>query len=144
MQAYHLPAEVSGIARLPQPLPPGVPSESEYVRMYCKLCGVEPPSAQTWAFYVALSIFRAAAILAGVHARSLQGNASAANAGSVGAPAIVDQLARTALDLIASSTSKAQGAPADAPRQQSASLPAASRSRRALWPRPPTTRVKTC
>jgi aminoglycoside phosphotransferase (APT) family kinase protein len=100
VQAYHLPPGMSAIARLPSPLPPGVPTEREYVQQYCTHRGIEPPSQQTWAFYVALALFRAAAILAGVHARAQQGNASASNAWTVGSPKVVGALAHTALDFV--------------------------------------------
>lgn len=50
---------------LRQPLAPGIPSEQEYVKMYCAAAGVGPPSPQEWAFYMGLSLFRLAAILAG-------------------------------------------------------------------------------
>lgn len=130
---------MSAIARLPSPLPPGVPSESAYVRMYCELRGVPLPSKEAWSFHVALAIFRAAGILAGVHARSLQGNASAANAASVGSPAIVDKLACAALDLLPERVKPVRHAP---PNQgDSVTLAAASNARLALWPRPPSARV---
>jgi hypothetical protein len=44
-----------------------------------------PVPSSSWPFYVALGLFRAAAIAAGVHRRALQGNASAANAADLGA-----------------------------------------------------------
>lgn len=97
VQGYHLPAEVVALARLPEPLPAGIPSEREYVQMYCQQRGTSPPGPQVWAFYVALALFRAAAILAGVHTRALQGNASAADAKQVGRPEAVDAMARHAL-----------------------------------------------
>lgn len=62
----------------------GVPSEQEYVAMYCAAAGVAKPDALTWSFYLALALFRAAAILAGVGARALAGNASSARAAEVG------------------------------------------------------------
>ena len=50
---------------------------------------------QVWPFYVALSLFRGAAILAGVRARAAMGNASAANARQAGS--LVETLAARAL-----------------------------------------------
>ena len=41
-------------------------------------------AATRWPFYVAMSLFRGAAILAGVRARAAAGNASAANAHAAG------------------------------------------------------------
>jgi acyl-CoA dehydrogenase len=49
----------------------------------------------TWSFYIALSLFRGAAILAGVRARAMQGNASSANAHEMGH--LVDIFAKRAL-----------------------------------------------
>jgi aminoglycoside phosphotransferase (APT) family kinase protein len=60
-----------------------VPSEREYLAAYCDARGVPRPPAADWAFFLALSLFRAAAILAGVGARARQGNASSAQAGAV-------------------------------------------------------------
>lgn len=53
-----------------------IPSESECVAQYCKLRGTEPVPPQEWAYYIAFCMFRLAAILQGVLARALQGNAS--------------------------------------------------------------------
>ena len=61
----------------------GIPGEAEYVQLYCQVRGIQPPSPQDWAFFVALGIFRLAAILAGVGARARQGNASSARAAEV-------------------------------------------------------------
>ena len=62
----------------------GIPSEAEYVKMYCQVRGIQPPSPKDWAFFMALGLFRLAAILAGVGARARQGNASSAQAAQVG------------------------------------------------------------
>ncbi len=40
--------------------------------MYCQAAGVSPPSQSDWAFYLALSLFRLLAILAGVQVRARQ------------------------------------------------------------------------
>lgn len=52
--------------------------------MYCKARGVPLPDAATYSFCQALSIFRMAAILAGVGARAALGNASSKMAQQVG------------------------------------------------------------
>jgi acyl-CoA dehydrogenase len=52
-------------------LPEGVPSEAQFVAAYCAHRTIPFPSAQ-WPFYVALALFRAAAIFAGVHRRASQ------------------------------------------------------------------------
>lgn len=56
----------------------GIPSEQEYVAMYCQRRGIQP--IDNWTFYLAFSFFRLAAILQGVVKRSLDGNASNAQA----------------------------------------------------------------
>ena len=60
-----------------------MPSEREYLEAYCQARGVPLPDPVVWAFFLALSLFRAAAILAGVGARARLGNASSAKAGAV-------------------------------------------------------------
>jgi aminoglycoside phosphotransferase (APT) family kinase protein len=73
---YALPAEIfkglrgSDIAALK------IPSEAQCVAEYCKLRGIEPVSPRDWSYYMAFCMFRLAAILQGVLARALQGNAS--------------------------------------------------------------------
>lgn len=52
----------------------GLPSEEAYVRQYCQrrnIAGID-----NWAFYLAFSFFRLAAICQGVYKRALDGNAS--------------------------------------------------------------------
>jgi aminoglycoside phosphotransferase (APT) family kinase protein len=52
----------------------GIPSETDYVALYCKRTGIaEVPD---WPFLLAFSFFRVAAIVQGVYKRSLDGNAS--------------------------------------------------------------------
>ncbi|XP_024360890.1 probable acyl-CoA dehydrogenase IBR3 isoform X2 [Physcomitrium patens] len=58
-----------------EPLTEGIPTLQEYLAEYCSATGVPWP-ADTWNFYTALSLFRSAAIYAGVYLRMLQGNAS--------------------------------------------------------------------
>ena len=52
----------------------GLPTEAEYVELYCRRLGV--PGMPHWTFYLAFSFFRMAAILQGVLKRALEGNAS--------------------------------------------------------------------
>ncbi|WAI83242.1 MULTISPECIES: phosphotransferase family protein [Achromobacter] len=61
----------------------GIPSEAEFVRSYCRARGIAPPP--NWDFYLAYSFFRIAAILQGVYARALAGNAAAADGKEMGA-----------------------------------------------------------
>ena len=65
---------------LPEPLPAGIPSERAYVADYCRALGRPMLSETQMRFLLVLSYFRAAAIMIGVYARSLQGNASSASA----------------------------------------------------------------
>jgi aminoglycoside phosphotransferase (APT) family kinase protein len=60
----------------------GIPSEAEYLRCYCERTGRE--AIRSFDFYSAFSMFRLAAILQGVKARSLQGNASSTDAAAAG------------------------------------------------------------
>src|SRR4029079_16048698 len=56
----------------------GIPSEQEYIAMYCRRTG--RASMPDWEIYLIFNMFRIAAILHGVLARALQGNAASANA----------------------------------------------------------------
>ena len=56
----------------------GIPTEDEYVAAYCARTG--RASISHWEFYLIFNMFRIAAILHGVLARALQGNAASANA----------------------------------------------------------------
>ena len=75
----------------------GVPTEKAYVDLYCQRMGID--KIDNWAFYLAFSFFRLAAIVQGVAKRASQGNASNANAAKVGA--FVEPLAMMALEVIA-------------------------------------------
>lgn len=73
----------------------GIPSEQEYVDMYCKRMGFD--TIANWNFYLAFSLFRLAAICQGVVKRAQQGNASSDKAGEYGE--LVEPLANIALGL---------------------------------------------
>ena len=60
----------------------GIPGEREYVDIYCRQAGIG--HVDDWNFYLAFAFFRCAAIAQGIHARAVQGIASAANALEVG------------------------------------------------------------
>lgn len=75
----------------------GIPTEAKYIDLYCKRMGIT--KIENWAFYLAFSFFRLAAIAQGVAKRSSQGNASNANANKIGS--FVEPLAQMALELIA-------------------------------------------
>jgi aminoglycoside phosphotransferase (APT) family kinase protein len=81
---YHLPANVSGMRGL-QGLDLdalGLPAERTLLARYCELSGRSEVSG--WSYLLVFSLFRMAAILQGVAARAVQGNASSADALKVG------------------------------------------------------------
>jgi len=59
----------------------GIPDEREYLRMYVERTG-EPrtPSEADWSFYMAYNMFRLGAILQGIMARAVAGNAASERA----------------------------------------------------------------
>lgn len=84
---YHAPPAAAPTPGKRVNPPAGAPDETQLVQHYCSRRGVPPPSPNVWACYLALGCYRMAAILAGLHARALRGNASASNATKVGAAA---------------------------------------------------------
>jgi len=56
----------------------GIPTEEEYIAMYCRRTG--RAAIAGWDIYLIFNMFRIAAILHGVLARALQGNAASSNA----------------------------------------------------------------
>ncbi len=81
---YHLPAGVDGLRGLVgiDLQAQGIPSEQQVLARYCQQSGRD--AIDNWHVFVAFSLFRLAAILQGVYARALQGNASNADALQVG------------------------------------------------------------
>lgn len=79
---YRLPREFPSCAGGGGIDAPGIPSEAEYIRRYCERTGRD--RIQSIDFYSAFSMFRLAAILQGIKARSLQGNASSTDAEAAG------------------------------------------------------------
>jgi len=81
---YHLPAEVPGIKGLVgyDLGALGLPAQDDVVEVYASARGLSEVGDLD--FYVAFSLFRLTAILQGVYARALKGNASSADAESVG------------------------------------------------------------
>ena len=67
----------------------GIPTEEEYIRMYCDRTGFTTPQAlqAEWNFYLAYNMFRLAAILQGIAKRVEMGTASSAQAKASGAGA---------------------------------------------------------
>ncbi len=79
----------------------GIPSERAYVAAYCDRRGIQAPD--NWAFYLAFSFFRLAAILEGVVRRAHDGNASNPETAKSYAAAI-PLLAAAAGDIISGKT----------------------------------------
>lgn len=73
----------------------GIPDEANYLERYCQRTG--RTGVPYWHFYLAFSLFRVAAILQGVWRRSQDGQASAADAASMGDK--VEPLARIGWDI---------------------------------------------
>jgi aminoglycoside phosphotransferase (APT) family kinase protein len=73
----------------------GIPSEDEYVSLYCQARGIDVPA--NWNFYLAFSFFRFAGILQGVLKRAIEGNASSEKALKHGA--MVPVFAKMAVEL---------------------------------------------
>jgi aminoglycoside phosphotransferase (APT) family kinase protein len=67
----------------------GIPTESEYIHMYCDRTGLATPSdlKTDWNFYMAYNLFRMSAILQGIAKRVEAGTASSAQAVSSAAGA---------------------------------------------------------
>ena len=63
----------------------GIPTEDEYVAAYCRRTGRD--AIANWEIYLIFNMFRIAAILHGVLARALQGNAASTNAVETGSRA---------------------------------------------------------
>ncbi len=82
MMAWRLPADVfrgmggTDFAAL------GIPTEAEFIHSYCQRTGRE--NIPGYEYYLIFNMFRIAAILHGVWARGLQGNASSDNAVEMG------------------------------------------------------------
>ncbi|QJC56335.1 Putative aminoglycoside phosphotransferase [Polaromonas vacuolata] len=85
----------------------GIPSEAEYIRLYCERTGLTTPEAllPDWDFYIAYNLFRLAAILQGIAKRVQAGTASSEQAvkSAAGAPI----LAKMAWDFVQKSQHRA-------------------------------------
>ena len=82
----------------------GIPTEREYIAMYCKRTGRD--RIDHFEYYLAYNMFRLAAILQGVMARALQGNAASAEALDAGrrTRAIAEEGARQVDRMLATRT----------------------------------------
>lgn len=80
--SWHIPTgDFRGLHGLPL-LELGIPSEKEYIQMYCERVGIFSPEQllSEWNFYLAYNLFRIAAILQGIAKRIEAGTASSAQA----------------------------------------------------------------
>ncbi|WP_019142816.1 phosphotransferase [Noviherbaspirillum massiliense] len=87
--AYHcmtwrmLPGASRGMAGLPlNEL--GIPTEEEYLAMYCEHTGRSDISKSDWEYYMVFNMFRLVGILQGITKRALLGNAASADAVETG------------------------------------------------------------
>ena len=62
----------------------GIPTEPEYVAMYCKRMGHAPIDPRAWNFYLAYNLFRAAGIAQGIMKRVQDGTAASLHAVDAG------------------------------------------------------------
>ena len=90
--AWHIPpGAFRGVGGLDLPSL-GIPSESDYIALYCQRTGITTPEAlkKDWDFYLAYNLFRLAAILQGIAKRVEAGTASSAQAvaSAAGAPVL--------------------------------------------------------
>ena len=90
--AYHCgswhtpPDKFRGIQGLPlEEL--GIPTERQYIEMYCRRTGRAGIEASTWDYYLAYNMFRIAAICQGIAKRVLDGTAASEHARETGARA---------------------------------------------------------
>lgn len=98
---WRLPNDlVSGFPVIGHPLPKGIPSEEDFMLMYCRYRGIPMPNESEWKFFLGLSIFRLTSILAGVSARAKHGNASSAEASMVGSDLTISGLAKLAIQIM--------------------------------------------
>lgn len=77
----------------------GIPSEADYIARYCRRMNID--GIDHWAYYLAFSFFRLAAIVQGVAKRAVMGNASNEKAAALGQ--WVEPLAKNALLVIRNS-----------------------------------------
>lgn len=93
---YHIPRGngINGLAGL-NLTELGIPTEQEYVAMYCQQAGIS--DIPNWNYYLSFSLFRLAAICQGVVKRAQDGNASSAQASSYAS--LIEPLAQIAVGI---------------------------------------------
>ena len=92
--AYHCmswripPGKFRGIEGLPL-AELGIPSEREYIELYCRRTGREGIDPSTWDYYLAYNLFRITGITQGIMKRVVDGTAASAHALEAGSKAPV-------------------------------------------------------
>jgi len=82
--SWHIPpGKFRGIAGLDYAAL-GIPTEREYVEMYCKRTGRDGVAESDWDFYMAYNLFRIGAILQGIAKRVVDGTAASSHAAETG------------------------------------------------------------
>lgn len=85
--SWHIPpGKFRGIEGLPLD-ELGIPTEREYINMYCRRSGRAGIDPTTWDFYMAYNLFRIAAITQGIKKRVVDGTAASAHAVEAGSKA---------------------------------------------------------
>ena len=85
--SWHIPpGQFRGIAGLDLAAL-GIPTEAQYIAMYCERTGRDGIDASHWDFYMAYNLFRIAAILQGIAKRVVDGTAASDHARDAGARA---------------------------------------------------------
>ena len=85
--SWHIPpGQFRGIAGLDLEAL-GIPSEAQYIEMYCKRVKRQSIDPSHWDFYLAYNLFRIAAILQGILKRVVDGTAASAHARDAGSRA---------------------------------------------------------
>lgn len=95
LSPFHMPPDTSKFQLMrsvsfTSPIPKGIPSESFFLKSFTSEKGLnERQFKANFLVYIAVALFRFAAIVYGVHARSVQGNASSSLGGEAGNLAIL-------------------------------------------------------
>jgi len=85
--SWHIqPGKFRGIAGLDHEAL-GIPTERQYIDLYCRRTGRAGIDASTWDYYMAYNLFRMAAILQGIAKRVLDGTAASTHAAEAGSRA---------------------------------------------------------
>jgi aminoglycoside phosphotransferase (APT) family kinase protein len=85
--AWHIPpGQFRGIAGI-DVAALGIPTEEQYVELYCRRTGRSGVPRNDWDFYLAYNLFRLAAILQGIAKRVVDGTAASAHARDAGSRA---------------------------------------------------------